>query len=161
MCLKEILRSVYNSKRLCVFLKIASHVSALIGVLAYAYILVLGYKSGLSVFLKLILFSAVPFFAVSLVRKLINSKRPYEKYDFYLEKPKEKKGQSFPSRHVFSAFIIATLMYMFSPILAWILCAFGIVLSVARVLLGIHFIEDVVFGALIGIFSGILAIFLI
>jgi membrane-associated phospholipid phosphatase len=98
---------------------------------------------------------------VSLARRLINAKRPYEIYGFYIEKPKDKSGRSFPSRHVFSSFLIATLAYAFSPIFALILCGVSIILAVCRVLLGIHFISDVVFGALIGIFSGALTVILI
>lgn len=159
--MRKALERVYNSKKTTVFLKTVSHVSSLASVLAYAYILILGYLQEWTVAVKLILFSAIPFVLVSLVRRIINAERPYEKYSFYEIKPKSKKGRSFPSRHVFSAFIIATLACMFSPVIAVVLFVLGAALAASRVLLGMHYISDVVFGALIGVFSGILAIILI
>ena len=42
--------------------------------------------------------------------------------------------------------------------LSVILFLFGILLSVCRVLLGMHFIRDVLTGALVGILSGVIGI---
>ena len=159
--MEKALERVYNAKKISAFLKIASHAAVAVGILSYFCLLYLGYKESLLVLIKMVVFSALPFVLVSLARKIINAKRPYEVYDFYIEKPKNKSGRSFPSRHVFSSFLIATLAYAFSPIFAFILCGVSIILAVARVLLGIHFISDVVFGALIGIFSGAITVILI
>ena len=101
----------------------------------------------------------MPFLAVSAVRFLINAPRPYELYDFYEKKPKEKHGKSFPSRHVYSAFVIATLAFVYSIPLGVSLALIGVSLAAARVLLGIHFIRDVLCGALIGTVSGLIGIF--
>jgi membrane-associated phospholipid phosphatase len=158
---EKALRCIYNRKKLSLFLKIVSHSAVAVGILSYFYLIYLGYKESVWVLLKMLVFSALPFLLVSLARRLINAKRPYEIYGFYIEKLKDKSGRSFPSRHVFSSFLIATLAYAFSPIFALILCGVSIILAVCRVLLGIHFISDVVFGALIGIFSGALTVILI
>ena len=48
------------------------------------------------------------FLALSRIRKLINSPRPYEVYDILPLIPRDGQGQSFPSRHVFSIFLITT-----------------------------------------------------
>ena len=45
------------------------------------------------------------FIVLSVFRYLINRPRPYEKFGIAPVIPKDKKGQSFPSRHVYSAFI--------------------------------------------------------
>ena len=100
----------------------------------------------------------VGYLAVTLIRRLIDAPRPYELYDFYEIKPKDKKGRSFPSRHAYSAFCIATLGFTLSSILAPIMLAFALALSVCRVLTGIHFIRDVAAGALIGAVSGAIGI---
>ena len=50
--------------------------------------------------------TAISFILVSIVRRFINSERPYTMYDFKPIIEKNKKGESMPSRHVFSAFII-------------------------------------------------------
>ncbi len=106
--------------------------------------------------LKVVLTLGIPFAMVTLSRALIDAKRPYELYDFYKIKPKKKKGRSFPSRHAYSSFAIATAMMFAYPILGGVLFFFSILLSVCRVLLGIHFIRDVTCGGIIGIISGII-----
>ena len=50
--------------------------------------------------------TAISFILVSIVRRFINSERPYTMYDFKPIIEKNKKGESMPSRHVFSALII-------------------------------------------------------
>ena len=109
--------------------------------------------------------SGIPFVILTLVRAFINAPRPYELIDFYKDDPpKGKKGKSFPSRHVFSIFLIATLSLTHLPVLASVLLVFGAALAASRVLLGIHFLRDVIAGALSGIASGaigLLAIYLI
>ena len=78
--------------------------------------------------------------------------------EFYSKKPKAKRGQSFPSRHVFSVFVIATALMTCNVFLGLALILGGIILSVLRVILGIHFIRDVVAGGIIGIVSGAIGI---
>ena len=69
-----------------------------------------------------------------------------------------KKGHSFPSRHVFSAFIIGTLWMILSPYVGAATLLFGAVIAISRVLLGIHFLRDVIVGAVIGVASGVIGI---
>ena len=105
----------------------------------------------------LISFIAIPalcFLAVTIFRKVVNKKRPYEKLPIQSLIKKEKKGQSFPSRHVFSIFLIATLwFYFWKPIGIFLLIA-GIFLAIVRVIGGVHFISDVYAGAFLGIIAG-------
>ena len=67
---------------------------------------------------ELIIYLAIPgisFVAVSIFRKCYNAKRPYEIYDFKPLIPKDTIGKSFPSRHVFSIFVIGTtLLYHYT-----------------------------------------------
>ena len=71
---------------------------------------------------------------------------------------KGKCGSSFPSRHAFSAFAIAVaLLPEFMP-LGIVLLAFGTALCAVRVLLGLHFVRDVVAGAVIGIVASVIGL---
>lgn len=99
---------------------------------------------------------AVSFVLVSLFRKFYSAPRPYEILDIQPLIKKNTKGKSFPSRHVFSVFMIGmTYFYMYWPagIAIGIL---GIALAYVRVVGGVHFPKDIAAGALIGILSGML-----
>ena len=97
---------------------------------------------------------------MTVARKLINLPRPYEVYDFYVVKPREKKGESFPSRHCYSAFVISALSWLVSPMVFAGLLILATLIATTRVLLGIHFVRDVACGGLAGIVFGALGVIL-
>ena len=133
----------------------------LLSALAFALLIVSAYLREPLLALRIGVAAAVPFFVVTVLRKLVDAPRPYELYSFYETAPKRKSGSSFPSRHVFSSFVIATLSFILSPWLTAAIAIVGVALSVSRVLLGIHFVRDVLAGALIGITSGLIGLVLI
>ena len=113
---------------------------------------------------RLTLMAGIPFIAVSLMRYLINSPRPYEVLDideFKVMREERKSGRSFPSRHVFSAFLIGMLWLPYSVPFGVAALMLGAFLGAGRVLLGIHFIRDVIAGAAIGIVSGLIGILIL
>jgi membrane-associated phospholipid phosphatase len=85
---------------------------------------------------------------VSVLRYLINRARPYEKFGLEPVIKKDTRGKSFPSRHVFSAAVIA-LTFFYVP-QAWgigviiLLCA--VLLALLRVVTGVHYPGDVIGG---------------
>ncbi len=105
--------------------------------------------------LKETLIPFVSFVILSVIRKLINAPRPYEVLDIKPLKNKKTKGVSFPSRHTFSAFIIAFCVFSRFPILGVILLFLSLTLGVCRILLGVHFIKDIVAGFLFAFVSSI------
>lgn len=106
-------------------------------------------------FWRAVFVPAVSFAAVTLFRKSVNAPRPYEKFGVPPVLKKDTKGNSFPSRHVFSVFIIAMTEGYCYPIVGLALCAAGTAMAAIRVFGGVHEIRDVVAGALVGIFGGI------
>lgn len=104
--------------------------------------------------LKAVLIPGVSFVAVSIFRKKHNAPRPYEVFGVLSAIKKDTVGKSFPSRHVFSIFVIGVTTMYFYPIWGSILCAAGIILAAARVIGGVHFTKDVIAGAIIGVLSG-------
>lgn len=153
--MEKLLRKIYGSEKkkkclsvigkACVFINVAFFATALL-------ILALGEDwSDAAVAAAA---AALGYGAVTVARKLVKSRRPYEVYDFYTVKPREKQGESFPSRHCYSAFVIATLTWLVSPLASAALLLVGCLLALTRVLLGIHFVRDVVCGGLAGIAMG-------
>ncbi len=158
--MENLLKKVYGSPRLKVFLKLLSHTAVLLSVISYGYLLYYYFARSHFDALEFIAISALPFALVSVLRVVINTERPYEVYDFYDTPPKNKKGKSFPSRHAFSVFLIATLLIEVYIPFGIALYVFAVLLALSRVLLGMHFVRDVLTGALIGVLSGLVALFL-
>lgn len=101
------------------------------------------------------------FWAVTLFRRLYNAPRPYEALDIQPLKTKDKRGQSFPSRHVFSVTIIAMTLLWLRPPLGWVFLVLSAVLAWCRVILGVHFPRDVAAGAAAGLLWGAAGYFLL
>lgn len=152
----KILKKIAESRALSAALHLFSHFVTVLSALAFAYLAVVSIKGSVVELLELGITLGVPFFLVTLLRKKINAPRPYEIYDFYPTPPKNKNGRSFPSRHAFSAFAIGTALCFELPLLGSILLALSAVMCVARLLLGIHFIRDILTGAVVGIVSTLL-----
>ncbi len=101
--------------------------------------------------------TAACFVAMGLVRRWRNAPRPYEAFDIKPLVPKKdlKIGRSFPSRHAFCAFLIATMFaVVFRSFGGMVPLLLATALGVARVLEGVHFPRDVVAGAVLGVAAG-------
>jgi undecaprenyl-diphosphatase len=64
-------------------------------------------------------------------------------------------GSSFPSGHALNAFTVGTLVAMSHPGLALPIGAGALAIVASRLLLGLHFLSDVVAGALLGWLVGL------
>lgn len=153
---------VYSRPRCVRALRFVGAASVLYVALAFAFACILiGEGEGSVALLKFVTVAAIPFILVSAVRVIINCERPYELIDFppFGQMRKERKaGRSFPSRHVFSAFLIGVLLFEVSPLVGALTVAVGVFIALQRVMLGIHFPKDTVVGAIIGLVSGIVGI---
>ncbi len=107
-----------------------------------------------------ILVPAISFLILTLIRSRINAPRPYEVFGFDPVIKKNTVGQSFPSRHVFSIFCIATVMGMVDKSLAMPMILLGVLLAILRVLGGVHFVKDVVVGAVSGVLFAMIGMWL-
>ena len=155
------LRAVYENPTLSEGLKIFSIFASLVSVYAFGYMMIESFLVSVERAIRLLLVLLVPFLLVSLVRALVRAPRPYEVYTFYETKPHRAKGKSFPSRHAFSAFAIAVAMLAFNVTFAFLLLGLALVLCVCRVFLGIHFPRDLICGALIGIATSLLGLWIL
>ncbi|WP_049618059.1 phosphatase PAP2 family protein [Streptococcus sp. X13SY08] len=101
-----------------------------------------------------ILIPGVSFLGLSWVRKTLNAPRPYEIYAIEPLISKDTKGQSMPSRHVFSATMISMCILRLYPLVGGVFLLCSILLAVTRVLVGVHFPKDVLLGFIIGMILG-------
>ena len=111
--------------------------------------------------IKAVLVPAISFVLVTILRRMINAPRPYEKFDIPPVIEKDTTGKSFPSRHVFSVFVIAMTIYYSHPGPGIILGLIGLAMAVIRVLGGVHEVRDVVAGAVIGLLCGVVGFYVI
>ena len=93
---------------------------------------------------------AAAFVVGTALRAAINRPRPYTKYGFVPLFPKDKTGQSMPSRHCFSAAAIVAAAFTVWVPLGVAACLLAAVVAVTRVLTGVHYPSDVLAGLAFG-----------
>ena len=140
-------------------LNILNHGLVLFMYLVYPFLLFYGYRQQGDIFspllLKLVLVPGISFVLVSLARKGINRKRPYEAWDIHPLIAKDKKGESMPSRHVFSEAVISMAWLYVCPPFGILLLAASILGAAIRVIGGVHYPTDVAAGYVLGVMAGL------
>lgn len=100
---------------------------------------------------------------VTVLRMAVERPRPYTEQGAHITPLVEKKHgdmQSFPSRHVASAVVIASVFLPFFPNAAYGLYFLSGVLAYLRFSMGFHYPSDLFTGGLVGLFAGfILCVF--
>lgn len=119
--------------------------------IAYPVFLVILFMQKDSGLLRAVLVPGISFVVLSIFRKIYNAPRPYEVFGTPSVIKKDTRGKSFPSRHVFSIFVIAATVFQFYHVAGTALAAAGIIMAAVRVLGGVHFTKDVIVGAAVGI----------
>ncbi len=142
-------------------LRIADKAAAF--VLAAAYIISLLYLAATvnPLFWKAVAVPLITFVVVTMFRMLLNSPRPYEEHDSDPLIMKDSAGNSFPSRHISSAVIIALeLTWLFWPygLIAWLPV---LVLIFTRIVGGVHYPKDVLAGIAFALGLGLLGFYVI
>ena len=107
-----------------------------------------------------VLSPALCLFSSSALRTLINRERPYELLPITPLIHKDTRGRSFPSNHTASAFVLAITALSLSPALFAVMLILAFLTGLSRLAAGLHWPEDVLAGALLGCFFGVLAMFL-
>ncbi|MBW8846729.1 MAG: phosphatase PAP2 family protein [Burkholderiales bacterium] len=123
------------------------------GPLRVALILLLPWvgPAGRQLALLMLLLGAVDLALYYALKRSTRRRRPFERCGDIHACLKVPDAFSFPSGHTLHAFAFALLLSSFHPALAPLLWSFAVLVGLARVVLGLHFPSDVLFGALIGI----------
>lgn len=147
---------IKENDRLVFLIKFLNQSITFIVYLLYPTILVKLYIQKQDFLIILLLLPMITFIILSVFRKWYNAPRPYEVYGYEPILSKETEGSSFPSRHVFSIFVISTGITFLYPVLGVLLLILGFVLAMCRFFGGVHFLKDVLVGALAGIIPWII-----
>jgi len=131
-------------------------VSDILGTLLWPpLIILLALKSGKSRLVALTLF--VSLIIAQLLRMSFTEFLPRDGPIFF-----ERIGSSFPSGHTARAFAAATVMFVsFGGRRRWVFVIIGLGAGISRLLLGYHFLTDVIGGALLGIWAGTMGLALV
>lgn len=125
------------------------------------FAVLLFFESGLShALIKYFVVPLTVLTAISVLRKIIKKPRPYEVYDTASVIPKKNKGNSFPSRHTASAFIIALAVMSVNIPCGIFMLLLAVLVALSRILAGVHFICDVMGAVLISTVIGIVFFFI-
>lgn len=100
-------------------------------------------KFAVKSFILLFVQRARPYVAIPRIKNIIGS-------------PIGEELQSFPSGHAMFFFALATVVFLYNRKLGWWFLAGAVLISIARVLGGVHWPTDVIYGGLIGALVGYL-----
>ena len=157
----KLMDSLRQRKALKGLIKILYTALPLVMVIVYPAIIILNGIKGIDhKFILSIVVPAVTLMGVFVMRKLINRQRPYEKFDVDSLIAKDKQGQSFPSNHSASGFVIAMAGFTINPLLGFSILGIAFIIALTRIFAGVHFISDVIAGCLIGTLAGLVFIFI-
>ena len=158
----KMVNSIQGKKRLKRALIFANGIlTGLVYICFLVLLIALAYNKRYCDLIRIVLVCGISFVLVSVFRYFFNAKRPYAMYDYEPIVAKEKEGQSMPSRHVFSAFVIAMAFAYINWKFSILFFIVAILIAVHRVIVGVHFIKDVLVGAIIGIVAGVIGFFII
>ncbi len=111
--------------------------------------------------IRIIAVPAVTFLTVTVFRKLINEKRPYEVLEIQPLIYKSKQGESFPSRHMVSVTIIAIAGLYVNILLGLWLIILSVIVGILRPVAGVHFVKDIVGAVCLSLVMGIIGFYII
>ncbi|MGC9402535.1 phosphatase PAP2 family protein [Vibrio genomosp. F10] len=125
------------------------HLYVIFGLIAYFY----GGANGEMFFWSIIFAFAIELPLYWIMKNSVKRKRPDELVPYIAAFITPSDRYSLPSGHTAAGFLIATLIGHYYPELVPFALAWACLIGASRVLLGVHFLTDIVVGALLGIGS--------
>ncbi|WP_250277867.1 phosphatase PAP2 family protein [[Clostridium] colinum] len=148
-------------KKLTIFITIYScYLFFIMYLIGYVYIFLNFEKFGYKTLLKYIFVPLITIIIAKILRKNINSKRPFEKMNI-TSLVEHKGGNSMPSNHSASAMVLAMALTYISPKYFLFFIILAIITGIFRIIAGLHYPIDVLFGFLLGLLIGILGFFIL
>lgn len=88
-----------------------------------------------------------------LLKNTVKRLRPYSAFSFVSPIIKPPDKYSFPSGHTSTAFLLATILSFYIPVLAWPMYIWSTLVGISRMYLGLHYPSDITAGIVLGIGS--------
>ena len=154
----KITRPFRNNPTMARGIHIANKICTLTMYLAYPLLVLYMFWQKDASVARVLIVPSNSFIILSVFRYMVNRPRPYEKFDMPPVIAKDTKGKSFPSRHVFSAMVIA-MTFLLASSWSWLGVIFVVVavlLAMVRVLSGVHYPSDVIAGAGFAVVAAVL-----
>lgn len=158
MNLSKMYTKVYEKPCYVRILKLFSHFCEVLFAFALGLSLFDAYRASKALALSFFGLSFLSFIIITVVRRVVNAPRPADLFPELEFLKGRKHSPAFPSRHTFSAALIAVLALRFSTFFGIALLLLSLLLGASRIALGKHFPRDVVCGWLLGTLSGALVI---
>lgn len=115
------------------------------------------HSKGQSLFNLLLMSYAIELPLYLLIKNSIRRVRPCQASQGIISDFKPSDEFSLPSGHTAAATVMATAVFLVFPIIGLICFIWAVAIGVSRIALSVHYPTDVVVGAILGIFSVILA----
>lgn len=128
--------------------------------LGYTYIFLNFKYYGYKTLIKYTLVPLITIVVAKILRKNINSKRPFEKMNI-TSLIRHKGGNSMPSNHSASAMVLAMALTYILPQYCLVFIILALITGIFRVIAGLHYPIDVLFGFFIGILIGVFGFFIL
>ena len=91
----------------------------------------------------------------TIIKNIVGAPRPFQKYPELVEnlRPETSLGKSFPSGHTqnFSTVLFSGFFYTKKKVMFYVSSVLVLLMMLSRMYLGVHFLEDVVVAAILGI----------
>ena len=150
---------IRESDAACFVLRAAGKAATGVMYAAYPLLLaLLGARGETGQLIRTILVPGLSFVLLTLVRAKINRPRPYESWKIAPLIHKDTRGNSMPSRHIFSSAVISVSWFHLNPAVGIVMLLITAAAAWIRVLGGVHYPSDVAAGFLTGILAGIFVI---
>jgi len=118
-------------------------------------------KQGLYVSLSMLLAALINVVCFKPIKNRIKRQRPFVRFDDMVAKTKAGGQYSFPSSHTTHAVSFLVSLGVFQPSLAVLMGLFVLVIALSRVILGVHYLGDIVIAAVLGVVSGVGAVLVV
>lgn len=148
-------------KKITVFITIYScYLFFIMYLIGYIHIFLNFYKYNYKGVLKYVFIPLITIIIAKIIRKKINSKRPFEKMNI-TSLVKHKGGGSLPSNHSTSAMVLAISLTYIAPKYFIIYIILALITGVSRIMSGLHYPIDVLSGFILGFTTGFLGFYIL